>query len=452
MKLKTSIFAIALAVTASPALNPVMAADKPVTSEAMPAGITLQPLGRAQGYGAQRWRQISRAEIVFANEKGLTTYTFDDDQPGKSACVDECAKTWSPVTPVAKAKAIPGWTIVSHPSGVKQWAHNGKPVYTHKDDKEGGDVMGLGASPDSETFFGGEGKAGKAQLPKGWKIHKSHTGGEATNSIAMPVGFKIHEVGDANGVVIVATHNPEVERTLYAYNGDMAKDKRACGTQSAVCAGFEPVQAPILAMAVGDWSIVERKDGIRQWAFRGKPLYTYDADRITGDVHGVNVDKRWRLAVVDNYFMPKNVIWRDDFVQGRILATDKGMTLYRRNILSFNPASVQLAHDRPYRPRIGRHIRDVACDAVCQKAYKPYLAPKDAQPSGYFGVHTLADGSKQWTYKDFALYTAADDKAPGDANGDAVYSLLMSDDPNVDNDVGFPGLYKAGFYWMVATF
>lgn len=451
MKLKTSIFMIAMGLAAGSAV----AADMPITSEGMPSGITLQPLGRAQGYGPQRWRQVSRAEIVYANERGLTTYTSDDDKDGKSACVGECAQNWLPVVPVAKAKPVAGWTIVSHPSGMKQWAHNGKPLYTFKNDKEGGDVMGLGADPEADArhgIQGHEGKALKAQLPKGWRIHKSHTGGEATNGIATPVGFKIHEVGDANGVVIVDMHNPEVERTLYAYNGDLTKDNRACGTQSAVCAGFAPVESPILAKAVGEWTIVERKDGIRQWAFRSKPLYTYEADRITGDVHGVNVDKRWQLVVVDNYFMPKNVVWRDDFIQGRILATDKGMTLYRRNILSFNPASVQLAHDRPYRPRIGRHIRDVACDAVCQKAYKPYLAAKDAQPQGYFGIYVRADGTKQWTYKDFALYTAVDDKAPGDANGDGVYSLLMSDDPAVNNDVGYPGLYKSGFYWMVATF
>ena len=446
--LNAAVIAIACAVAASSA----SAKDMPITKEAMPAGITLQPLGRAQGYGAQRWRQISRTEIVYASDKGLTTYTSDADQPGKSNCVAECAQTWIPLSPVAKAKGVPGWTVISRADGTKQWAHEGKPLYTHKDDKEGGDVMGQGDDPNGRQFFGGEGKALKAKLPDGWRIHKSHTGGESTGGVAMPVGFAVHEVGDANGVVIVDMHNPEVERTLYYYTGDIAKDKRACGTQSAVCAGFEPVQAPVLAMAIGEWTIVERKDGIRQWAFRNKPLYTYEADRITGDVHGVNVDKRWQLAAVDTYFMPKNVIWRDDFIQGRMLATDKGMTLYRRNILSFNPASVQLAHDRPYRPRIGRHIRDVACDAVCQKAYKPYLAPKDAQPQGYFGIHTLPDGSKQWTYKDFALYTSVDDKAPGDSLGDVVYSLLMSDEPNVDNDVGFPGLYKAGFYWMVATF
>ena len=47
---------------------------------------------------------------------------------------------------------------------------------------------------------------------------------------------------------------------------------------------------------------------------------------------------------------------------------------------------------------------------------------------------------------------AALEGALGDARGDYIYDLHMEDDPEVDNDLGFPGLYKAGFYWIVATF
>ncbi len=35
--------------------------------------------------------------------------------------------------------------------------------------------------------------------------------------------------------------------------------------------------------------------------------------------------------------------------------------------------------------------------------------------------------------------------------GDSIYDNILSDDPNVDNNVGFPALYKAGFYWSFAS-
>jgi predicted lipoprotein with Yx(FWY)xxD motif len=57
---------------------------------------------------------------------------------------------------------------------------------------------------------------------------------------------------------------------------------------------WPPVPAPSDAAPVGDWSIVVRADGTRQWALKGKPVYTrfHDApDKPGGDgLEGV-----WRL-------------------------------------------------------------------------------------------------------------------------------------------------------------
>ena len=92
------------------------------------------------------------------------------------------------------------------------------------------------------------------------------------------------------------------------------------------------------------------------------------------------------------------------------------------------------------------------CDAACRKMWKPYLAPAFAQPNGYWGVAILPSGRKQWTYKDFALFTYNGDLKPGDNFGNLIYDIRLSDDPSVNNDAGFPSLYKAGFNWGVARF
>ena len=38
------------------------------------------------------------------------------------------------------------------------------------------------------------------------------------------------------------------------------------------------------AKASGDWTVVTRDDGSRQWAYKGKPVYTYKADQKAGDL------------------------------------------------------------------------------------------------------------------------------------------------------------------------
>ena len=36
----------------------------------------------------------------------------------------------------------------------------------------------------------------------------------------------------------------------------------------------------------GEWTIVERTDGTKMWAYEGKPLYTFIKDKKPGDVTG----------------------------------------------------------------------------------------------------------------------------------------------------------------------
>jgi predicted lipoprotein with Yx(FWY)xxD motif len=213
------------------------------------------------------------------------------------------------------------------------------------------------------------------------------------------------------------------------------------------------VEAPQIADSdVPGWTIIERRDGIRQWAYKEQPLYSYEGDRESGDVHGLDKDKRWQVAIVSGFFRPTNIGFRDDPSQGMLLTTNKGFTLYRRDLNAFLPVGTRVPHDYPYRPRVGRMTRNDPCNAACKKVWKPYLAPPDAQPNGYWGVANLSNGKKQWTYKDFALFTYAGDKRPGDNFGNLIYDIRQSDDPKVDNEVSFPALYKSGFNWGVARF
>jgi predicted lipoprotein with Yx(FWY)xxD motif len=82
--------------------------------------------------------------------------------------------------------------------------------------------------------------------------------------------------------------------TLYIYDRDAA-GKSTCNGQCANL--WPPMAAAGDAKASGDWTIVTRDDGSKQWAYKGKPLYTWSKDAKAGDVTGDGVNNVWRIAV-----------------------------------------------------------------------------------------------------------------------------------------------------------
>jgi predicted lipoprotein with Yx(FWY)xxD motif len=78
------------------------------------------------------------------DHEGMTLYTFDKDSAGKSACNDQCAVNWPPLAADADSSAEGKWTVVTRDDKTRQWAYDGKPLYTFKSDKRAGDVEGDG--------------------------------------------------------------------------------------------------------------------------------------------------------------------------------------------------------------------------------------------------------------------------------------------------------------------
>lgn len=81
--------------------------------------------------------------------------------------------------------------------------------------------------------------------------------------------------------------------TLYAFDKD-AGGKSSC---NGPCAALWP---PLLvtgdAKASGDWSIIARDDGTKQWAFKGKPLYHWSKDQKPGDMTGDGFAGVWHAV------------------------------------------------------------------------------------------------------------------------------------------------------------
>ncbi len=83
--------------------------------------------------------------------------------------------------------------------------------------------------------------------------------------------------------------------TLYVF------DKDEAGSGKSMCNGPCAQNWPPLAAAdgdkgSGDYSVITRDDGKKQWAWKGKPLYFWAKDQKPGDTTGDGFNNVWHVA------------------------------------------------------------------------------------------------------------------------------------------------------------
>ncbi len=71
--------------------------------------------------------------------------------------------------------------------------------------------------------------------------------------------------------------------TLYTFDKD-AGGKSACNGPCAT--NWPPLMASADAKPAASYTIIARDDGSKQWAYKGKPLYTWQKDQKPGDITG----------------------------------------------------------------------------------------------------------------------------------------------------------------------
>ena len=83
--------------------------------------------------------------------------------------------------------------------------------------------------------------------------------------------------------------------TLYTFDKDVAgSGKSACNGPCAK--NWPPLRVTGPEQASGDWSVIVRNDGSKQWAYKGKPLYLWIKDHKPGDKTGDGFLKLWHVA------------------------------------------------------------------------------------------------------------------------------------------------------------
>jgi len=105
----------------------------------------------------------------------------------------------------------------------------------------------------------------------------------ASTASAAPLAIKGGMLVNAKGLAV------------YTFDKDVAgSGKSAC---NGVCAvKWPPVAASADDKPQGPYTIVVRDDGGRQWAYKGKPVYTWPEDQEPGDKYGDNYLKVWHIV------------------------------------------------------------------------------------------------------------------------------------------------------------
>jgi predicted lipoprotein with Yx(FWY)xxD motif len=81
--------------------------------------------------------------------------------------------------------------------------------------------------------------------------------------------------------------------TVYTYRDDPYGRSVCTG---ACIRNWRPVEATADAKPSGKVTVIKRKDGKRQLAYDGQPLYTWTRDAQPGDTGGHNVNGAWHVA------------------------------------------------------------------------------------------------------------------------------------------------------------
>lgn len=207
-------------------------------------------------FTVNRIERISRKEICERSFK-IINHPVAKGQP---RCVAACAEEHPPLFAPANAVGKDDWTVVMRDDGKRQWAYKGYPLYTFRLDT----VQGFPAGNNTGGIWENVRADGSFGLP------------------SRPAPPPLPNVDAVSGVKVQAT----LSRTLVLadYRG-MTLYTSGAQDMPADAVRWKPLPAPMFAGANGDWTVVRRDDGIRQWALKGKPVYTCASDVKPGDVN-----------------------------------------------------------------------------------------------------------------------------------------------------------------------
>jgi predicted lipoprotein with Yx(FWY)xxD motif len=410
-----------------------------------PAGIMLVEVHREEEYASDQffWTRLGA-------DDGSTLFYFTGNEDAPSAVNGGEVSTinFLPLLADEGASAFDDWSLILN-QGSMQWTYQSNPLYTWSEEKEPGEIalnMALyGArAAGVEPMF--ENSRGALLPPIGWHVALF----TPASSINIPDGLDLRLIDSGQGIVLTNFEGYSL------YHFDDSNSLESSCTDKACFDQWSPIAAPALAIGFDNFSILDRIDGTRQWAFRGNALFRYSGDLLPGDAHGREAHPNSQLTLLQKNFRPEgvNVIPQPNY--GDMFALN-GRTLYFGSAFEkyWGGRNLRGSFDIAYFK--GKRLGGNACvNGECLKFWLPFNAAADAKSSGFWEVITRVNGSKQWAYKGFALYTHNDDETLGHIRGHSLYDIADVDGneealtrtrflAKVGNAMG-----GAGIYWSIA--
>jgi predicted lipoprotein with Yx(FWY)xxD motif len=169
---------------------------------------------------------------------------------------------------------------------------------------------------------------------------------------------------------------------------------------------WPPVLATPKDKPVGKWTILDRKDGRKQWAYDGYALYISVLDHGPGDVFGGSRMKSSSAepgAQREPVGPPPDIPPQfavDTVATGRLLViSDTGRSVYYSDQDSSGKSN---------------------CDLECLHDWAPVLAPETVHPQGEWSTVESSPGVKQWAFRKMPVYTRTLDSRGASLEGTDV--------------------------------
>jgi predicted lipoprotein with Yx(FWY)xxD motif len=200
--------------------------------------------------------------------KGFTLYVTDRDrEQGKSTCYGPCAEQWPPLRAEADTKPFGDWSLAPRDDGRPQWAYKGRPLYRYR-----WEAKPRWAEAQNDVWR----YASLNPFPMVGVGRRGFAAAASTVTIVLPPS--------PGGI----TGQPSRRGSVFADSRGLTLYSRS--TASA-CTGscldsWVPLSAPQAASPVGNWTIVTRDDGTRQWAYQRRPVYRSVKDLKPTDTNG----------------------------------------------------------------------------------------------------------------------------------------------------------------------
>lgn len=312
--------------------------------------------------------ETGAATYLTTREQQTLYYHGRETAGDELVCIEACLDFWRPLEAPSIQDGGDKWAVIERPEGTLQWAYKGRPLYTYARDTFPGARLGDGAARDL------------------WNVVKEFKQFPPNMTIdATLLGY------------VLASHSG---KSLYVR--DNAGTGEAQSEETVDESLWTPFRAPWLALDQGDLTVVDVGGGVRQWAYKGNALYTFNKDIDPGDVLGHGRDDVWSVVILEKaQGLPSwmTLQWTD---LGLAYADGEGMTLYA-------PIDIEVINAAQSCP-----------DDCMQENWVPVLAADNEKPVGLWDILENEDGQRQWTYKGRFLYTHTRDERPGEIKGNGI--------------------------------